>query len=242
MPASGSARAQALDAKAGCARFDEFADSYRRLLDQGVRLSGETSGYFDRYKLELIGRFAGALPEGATVLDFGCGIGSLTALVAGAWPRWRVHGYDVSEQSISRARREWATLGNLSFHSSLPSDVCFDLVVVANVFHHVPIPERPGLLLALRERLGPQGRVFVVEHNPLNPLTRHVVRHCPFDRDAALIPMHGFVRLGGQCGLEVRESFFVVFFPRFLRWLRWLEPVLGWLPMGAQYCLTLEPR
>ena len=57
--------------------FDQFAQTYRNVLDQSVAISGETSEYFADYKA----CYVAAMPvkEGIKkVLDFGCGVGLLS--------------------------------------------------------------------------------------------------------------------------------------------------------------------
>jgi len=39
----------------------------------------------------------------------------------------------------------------------------------------------------------------------------------------------------GRAGFRDAELRYRVFFPRMLKWLRPLENLLGWLPVGAQY-------
>jgi hypothetical protein len=110
----------------------------------------------------------------------------------------------------------------------------FTSAVVSGVLHHVPRAERSGVLERLREKLRPGGRVFVFEHNPLNPLTQRAVRTCPFDDDADLLWPWQAKRLLGAAGFSDVALEYIVFFPRPLALLRPLEPRLGWLPLGAQ--------
>ena len=53
--------------------FDHYANEYERLAANQTRLFDADSGYFARYKVELMQRISG-LARGA-ILDFGCGIG-----------------------------------------------------------------------------------------------------------------------------------------------------------------------
>jgi hypothetical protein len=36
-------------------------------------------------------------------------------------------------------------------------------------------------------RLKEDGHFIIFEHNPINPVTRHLVKNCPFDADAVLL-------------------------------------------------------
>lgn len=123
---------------------------------------------------------------------------------------------------------------------SFPAEIKgVDLVVVANVLHHVEPTVRPDFLeeVALPALL-PGGRIVVFEHNPYNPITRLVVRSCPFDQDARLLPPSAAVALLQNCRLRVDQRDYIVFFPRFLRFLRGLEGLMGRLPVGAQYMVV----
>jgi hypothetical protein len=73
------------------------------------------------------------LEQGATVADVGCGAGIAVALMAKTYPNSTVHGYDISEHSLDRARGRKADegLANAHFHNPrhepLPDDHSVDL-------------------------------------------------------------------------------------------------------------------
>jgi len=84
----------------------------------------------------------------------------------------------------------------------------------------------------------PDGLVAVFEHNPLNPLTRRVVRSCAFDEGVELIGRRELEQLFRAAGLIVADSEYLLFFP-------WradaLERRLTRLPLGAQHVVTGRP-
>jgi SAM-dependent methyltransferase len=105
----------------------------------------------------------------------------------------------------------------------------------ACVFHHISAAEHVPLLSEIRRTLREHGTIAIFEHNPINPLTVHAVKTCPFDENARLISagtMLGRLAAAGFSALERRYCFF---FPAFLRRRGRFEPQLSWCPAGAQY-------
>src|SRR5271167_2281031 len=82
------------------AEFDQFANEYKRILDQSTAIAGESSEYFTDYKAAFVERLLDGRP--ARILDFGCGVGTLSSALAGRLPGVAVHGYDVSEDSLAQ--------------------------------------------------------------------------------------------------------------------------------------------
>jgi len=218
--------------------FDAYAERYRELHRDSVRASGEDPDYFAGYKMAWMAR---ALGERATaaldVLDFGCGVGAALPHLRRGMPAARVTGVDVSGRSLALAREAHPGVRFERIEGTripLP-DASFDVAFAACVYHHLAPAARAGWTAELRRVLRPGGRLFVFEHNPLNPLTRKVVRDCPFDRDAALLPARESRRLLADAGFAATRVDYIVFFPAALAALRGLEPRLARLPLGAQY-------
>jgi len=111
----------------------------------------------------------------------------------------------------------------------------FECAVLSCVLHHVPLAERAELMQTVRQKLAPGGRLFIFEHNPLNPVTRRAVATCPFDHDAILLWPGESKRLMKTAGFAAVSVEYITFFPHALAALRPLEPSLSWLPLGAQY-------
>jgi hypothetical protein len=76
---------------------------------------------------------------------------------------------------------------------------------------------------------------MVYEHNPFNPLTVRVVNNCPFDANAKLIRASVMAKRCRDAGFREVKVKYRVFFPGFLRALRFAEGLLSWLPLGGQY-------
>ena len=109
------------------------------------------------------------------------------------------------------------------------------MVFAVCVLHHVDPPDRPALVAEMARVTRPGGLVLVFEHNPLNPLTRRVVRDCAFDEGVELLGRRELERLYRGAGLELLGTEYLLFFP-------WradtIERRLTRLPFGAQYVVV----
>ena len=113
----------------------------------------------------------------------------------------------------------------------------FDLAVCACVYHHVDDAERVAHMAEVGRVLRPGGLLMMFEHNPRNPVTRHIVNRCPLDASADLLGASKARRYLQLAGFENVQTRYYLHFPEALyRWLGWLEPVCSVFGMGGQYC------
>jgi len=220
------------------AEFDKFADEYLALHAVNIRASGEAPGFFAEYKIKDI---AAALNDGRHVeriLDFGGGIGASVPHVRRHFPDAALTCLDVSDRSLAMAREHYGNEASfVPFDGTrIPFDQdSFDVAFAACVFHHIDAPAQPMAFRELERVLRPGGHLFVFEHNPYNPLTRHAVNTCPFDENAELIAGRRMRRALYEADFSDVRLRYRLFFPRLLSMLRFIEPHLAWLPLGAQY-------
>lgn len=109
---------------------------------------------------------AAAFPEGARVLEAGCGSGAVARELAGRPGIAAVTGLDPSPVFLARARELAAGIANLGFEEgdarALPHpDGAFDAVVFHTCLSHVPRPEA-ALAEAFRV-IRPGGRLAILE-------------------------------------------------------------------------------
>jgi len=221
------------------AEFDAYTDVYEDQHASSIRLSGERPDYFADYKIRVLAGLANDWGLTAPViLDFGSGIGNSLPGYRRHMPTASVTLSDVSAQSLETARNihggDEAMVHIADGALDLP-DACFDITFTACVFHHIPPEEHAHWLGELRRVTRPGGHIVIFEHNPLNPLTLHAVRNCPFDENAILIRAGEMRRRLKRAGWHEARTDFHVFFPAALSSLRGLEPGLTWCPLGAQY-------
>jgi SAM-dependent methyltransferase len=213
----------------GKPKFDQYAADYETMHAASVAVSGESTVYFADYKVACLQRLG--VRQDDPILDYGCGIGNLTERLFPAFSQ--VHGFDPSSKSLEVAARR-APYAKLHQDTADVPNGRFACAILACVLHHVPPLKRHALLETVREKLAPGGRVFIFEHNPLNPLTRRAVAACPFDHDAILLWPWEAEQLTKGAGFAPVKREYVMFFPRALAALRPLEPRLKWLALGAQ--------
>jgi SAM-dependent methyltransferase len=223
--------------------FDKYALEYQSMHAQNVKASGYEPAFFDEYKVKEIHRklsLYGRDKEHLHILNFGCGIGKSEPLLRKYFPSSSIIGADVSQDSLDMAKSanedvpgiQWELL---SENGPIPFSDTFDIIFIANVFHHIPHSEHLRILKDLKNHLRPEGMIFMFEHNPWNPITVKTIKDCPFDIDAVLLSPSYSEQIYKEAGFSIRKRTFTLFFPAFVGFLRPLEPMLGFLPFGAQY-------
>jgi SAM-dependent methyltransferase len=216
--------------------FDQYADDYDKALEQGIGISGEDKSYFAEGRVRILreclsGRFAHPV-----VLDFGCGTGQATPFLFAGLGASTVVGVDVSPAQLAVARRDHGS-AKAAFQTldEFRPDGQIDVAFSNGVFHHIPRDQRAAMADYILRSLRAGGVFALWENNPWNPATHVVMRRIPFDRDAVMLSPSEARRLLGDAGFDVVSVRYAFVFPRVLRWLRWIEPLIARLPAGAQY-------
>src|SRR2546430_16092481 len=101
--------------------------------------------------------------------------------------------------------------------------------------HNVAHSPRSNLVEEMAHVTTPHGLVVILEHNPLNPLTRLAVSRCDFDEDVILLSKRATKRLFRTHALSVMDEAYILFFPWSFPGADRFEALLGVVPLGAQY-------
>ena len=214
----------------------DLAEEYDQLLDQGIRLSGESRHFFLQGRVAELQNWSKGGFRPNRILDFGCGTGDTSHHLAAVFPTAAVVGVDNASKALRWAESHYGNPRVRFEHlDSFQADGGFDLCYVNGVFHHIDPERRRGVLARLSSALRPGGMLALFENNPWNPGTRLVMRRIPFDRDAIPIAPPELRRLVLAAGLRVTRERSLFYFPRALAFLRPLERALSRLPLGAQY-------
>ncbi len=219
--------------------FDQYAGEYEDMLNRSLEFVGKDGEYFAEYKIDRLAemcRKRNFVPS--SILDFGCGTGKNLKHLRKHFPKAVLYGTDISQDSLDIAAKLNLDNCNLDYFDgeTLPYKTpMFDMILAVNVFHHIPFELHEGLLASLRKTLKPDGVFVLFEHNPINPITRKIVRECPFDKDARLLKPSYSSKLLSQA-FDSKTSFhYVIFVPPALKALLFVEKFIEWLPLGAQY-------
>jgi SAM-dependent methyltransferase len=228
------------------AEFDKHAAGYDGGLDNPVkRMMGDADSFIAVKARWLLRHEPGLRQGGLRLLDYGCGAGDLMRVLADLGARAAFTGCDVSTGMLAEAARRWPAscgpapaLAEQDGARTPFADGLFDIATISAVLHHVPVAERPAVYAELGRVLRPGGRLYVFEHNPRNPLVRHVIARTPIDANAILLDANE-VRDGllGSGRYEL-ETDYLMFMPPGLAFLRVVDRALAWLPLGAQYAVA----
>jgi ubiquinone/menaquinone biosynthesis C-methylase UbiE len=217
--------------------FDHFADDYRAQVDLAAGVSVERlAGEKARLILEVLSARLGECRR-LRVLDVGCGIGLVERELEDHVGF--LCGVDMSRSSLELAKARAPSTsfalydgGRLPFH-----DASFDAAFAISVLHHVPPAARTAFMAEMVRPVVPHGVVFFIEHNPLNPVTRRIVSRCAFDVDAVLLHRRETDQLLAGAGAPAAGVRYIGFSPLRHVLVERAERMVGWLPIGAQYCV-----
>jgi len=219
--------------------FDQFATDYRQIHNENIKLTGADSQYFSEFKVKWLRQYYDNQQVG-DILDLGAGDGTCLSYFSQYFPESTLKGIDVSELSIEEAVAKNIPNTEVLVYdgTKIPfSDNQFNLILVATVMHHIRFELHENLMKEAFRVLKPGGKIFIVEHNPHNPVTMHMVNTCPFDEDAVLLKPAYTKSLLKKTGFRNVKNHFTLFFPRggFFKAFHFFEKYLVAIPIGGQY-------
>src|SRR5665213_210299 len=220
--------------------FDQLSASYEQLLRDPIRdrFTGQESMFFHRRKADLIRRFfqrRSMATAGLRYLDVGCGKGELLGLLQSDFKQ--TAGCDISAEMMRQVTGIETRVQKDSLQVPF-GDAEFDLVTAVCVYLHVPPADRRTLTGEIRRVLRPGGIFCMIEHNPVNPVTRLIVSRTPVDADAILLPAREARQWAVGAEMPPLQQDYFLYFPQALyRYLGRAEALLAKFPLGGQYAL-----
>jgi SAM-dependent methyltransferase len=152
--------------KGGGVPFSEYGPDLVAGIDRSNRA---------QYQFHLVKRWLPTMPQvierlqaGGTAADVGCGSGYPSILMAQAFPKSHFYGFDVSDESLARARADAQKKGvadRVEFQrvsaTALPANRKFDVITSFDAIHDMVDPR--GVLRSIRQALADDGTYFMVE-------------------------------------------------------------------------------
>ncbi len=121
----------------------------------------------DRALKETIVAFLGArIRPGVRVLDIGCGIGTVLAIIKERVPDAQVKGIELAEVDVAAAKQFYGLdlfAGSLGQYAEQYPDRRFDIIILHHTFEHLPEPRRE--LVRMKNLLAPGGVLYIAVPN-----------------------------------------------------------------------------
>jgi cyclopropane fatty-acyl-phospholipid synthase-like methyltransferase len=152
------------------------------------------------------------------VLEIGCGIGTVSQLMANYVKKGHVHAVDISPESIAKATVLWKSLTNLSFEVSDMSDFhkpteTYDFFVFPDVLEHIPVGDHKHLFEIIRKHSHAESSIFI--HIPAPRFLEWMIANEPEKLQVIDQPLDTgrLVTTIGECGyfLEKMESYSIFY-------------------------------
>jgi len=223
--------------------FDEHATEYEKTMERDLGFFIEETGYLAEYKVKIV-KHTKEPGRILNILEYGCGIGMNINYFTKHFPNSNIYGCDISQKSLDVANERNHGKVNFFFineKNNLKYKNFFDMIFVSCVFHHIHPTNREYSMKNIFNLMKEGGQFYYFEHNPYNPITRHIVNTCDWDADAILLRPNESLKLISKAGFRLEgKNKYTLFYPSFLRFLRFTEKFLFFLPLGGQYYIKAK--
>lgn len=206
--------------------FDKIAGNYDRWK--------EKSGYYYRLLAEI---YRERVPEGASVLEIGCGTGTLLAVLS---PAHGV-GVDVSPRMVEIAATKFPNLAfRVADAETFEPGETFDFVIVPDVVEHLSDPQ--AMFRSARKACHPGTRVIVTCVNPLWAPVLHLAERLGQkmpEGEHRWLPAKELLGMSAAAGFDTVEFSGRILCPKEIPLLaRLLNRAASLLPFLRPLCLT----
>ncbi|MFC4873373.1 SAM-dependent methyltransferase [Negadavirga shengliensis] len=116
------------------------------------------------------------------VLEVGCGIGTVSQLIAQKVTKGSVLAVDISPESIAKAKKIWESFDNLAFEVSdmkgfFKEETYYDFVVFPDVLEHIPVENHFSLFQTIKRHSHGDTVIFI--HIPAPRFLEWMIRNEP---------------------------------------------------------------
>jgi len=141
-------------------RTEEISNYYDEFSKEQVKTGVNLRHYYLFEKLKYFG-----LLKNSSVLEIGCGIGTLSELIVRYVKRGNIVLTDISKENISIAKRRLSKFKNITFHvndmMTFNTSQTFDYIVLADVIEHIPLELQPELFKNLSKLMHSNSKIFI---------------------------------------------------------------------------------
>ena len=140
--------------------YDKFAEE-----QQNIGVNDRIWGLYARTK-------ALGLNSGSSVLELGCGIGTMSFLISKTVKKGRVEAVDISPRSIAFAKQRIKGK-NMNFFAAdivsySPSIKHPDFITLFDIIEHIPVEKHSGLFRNISQFAGPNTKILINIPSPQN--------------------------------------------------------------------------
>jgi SAM-dependent methyltransferase len=218
--------------------FNTYKNTYTQTIEKSLRFSGKEHDFFTQVKASslqnIIGQFLPNI-KNISLLDIGCGHGFIHKHLKNK--DLHITGVEIADEVLKLAHQLNPEVSYFPYDGNiLPfSSQQFDVAITICVMHHVNPLQWQNFLSEMKRVVKKEGIVVIFEHNPYNPVTRHIVAKNILDNDAVLLSSFKLKNMMRRSGLNHVHSRNILFTPFANKFFRWLDRKLGRFPFGAQY-------
>ena len=140
---------------------DQIVSFYDKFADKQAKTGINSRHLSILEKVKIAG-----LKDHQRILEVGCGIGTVSHLLATQVPKGEVLAVDISPESIAMATQLWKTQSNLKFEVSDMSDfekkdVKYDFFVFPDVLEHIPVEQHEQLFERIQQHSHAESVIFI---------------------------------------------------------------------------------
>ncbi len=105
-----------------------------------------------------------------SVLEIGCGIGTLSLFICSKLKKGKLTGVDISRETIEQNKTRYKHLNNVEFIVSDMTDFSidekYDIIILPDVLEHIPIEAHDNIFKTIKNLIKPDGFIFINIPNP----------------------------------------------------------------------------
>ena len=125
------------------------------------KLTGINSRH--RYILKFL--LENGMKSSDSILEIGCGIGTLSSFICSKLKKGHLTGVDISPETIEQNKVRYKHIKNVDFIVSDMTDFSidkkYDIIILPDVLEHIPIEAHDNIFKTIKGLIKPEGFIFI---------------------------------------------------------------------------------